>query len=82
MKLNGKYTFSRPCTKSPDSYLKDDSASHSLEHFLSAGVRKRHSVFTIWRRKDLALKCEIERPLFAYERNLEIFVAITKTVPK
>ena len=45
--INGHYTFSRPCTKSPDSYLNDDSASHNLEHFLSAGVRKRHNVLTI-----------------------------------
>lgn len=41
-------SFSRPCTKSPDSYLNDDSASHNLEHFLSAGVRKRHNVLTIF----------------------------------
>lgn len=50
------YTLSRPWTKSPDSYLNDDSASHNLEHFLSAGVRKRHNVFTICKRKDFSIK--------------------------
>lgn len=54
--INGNYTFSRPCTKSPDSYLNDDSASHNLEHFLSAGVRKRHNVLTICKRKYFSIK--------------------------
>lgn len=40
-------TLSRPWTNRPVSYLKEESALQSREHFLSAGVRKRQRVRTI-----------------------------------
>lgn len=41
------FTFSRPWTNRPVSYLKEELALQRREHFLSAGVRKRHRVRTI-----------------------------------
>lgn len=55
-------SFSRPCTNSPDSYLNGDSASHNLEHFLSAGVRKRHNVLTILFTLSALLPTTTEQP--------------------
>lgn len=45
-------TLSRPCTNRPVSYLKEESALHRREHFLSDGVRKRQRVRTICREKE------------------------------
>lgn len=45
------FTLRRPWTKRPVSYLNEPSGWQSREHFLSAGVRKRHSVSTIYKRK-------------------------------
>lgn len=89
-------TLSKPWTKSPDSYLKEDSFLQSLEHFLSDGVRNRHNVLTICIKKnsfeksgnvrnELIFKCNFQLKCISHVKETKkflMFIRKAKTLPR